>query len=116
MCLVNENVRTDFSSEHFLEILRPSLENRGPNYTGKKCLEIRLNESATISASFVGCVLWLRGSSMTEQPLTDSEDNVLLWNGDIFEGDILKDGQMSDTKCLSEKLKSLPDHEIHKVQ
>ena len=116
MCLVNENGKTEFSSEHFLEILSPSLKNRGPDNTGKECLEIRLNESESISATFVGCVLWLRGSSMTKQPLIDSEDNILLWNGDIFEGDILNDIQMSDTKCLSEKLKSLPDHDIHKVR
>ncbi len=117
MCLVNENGKTEFSSEHFLDILSPSLKNRGPNHTGKECLAIRLNESESVSATFVGCVLWLRGSSMTEQPLTDSDGNILLWNGDVFEGDILNgDNKVSDTKCLSDKLKSLPDHEIHTVR
>lgn len=37
-------------------------------------------------AKFIGHVLWTQGFSPTKQPLTDSYGNILLWNGDVFNG------------------------------
>ena len=70
-----------------------------------------------LTGSFVGCVLWLRGETLAEQPIVDQDENVLLWNGDIF-GDV--SGQewsstTSDTEVLSQRLKETPDADIPSV-
>ncbi|GFY50677.1 asparagine synthetase domain-containing protein 1 [Trichonephila inaurata madagascariensis] len=44
-------------------------------------------------------VLQLRGSSLSQQPFTDGSGNYLLWNGEIFDGDMYKESE-SDTKIL----------------
>jgi asparagine synthetase B (glutamine-hydrolysing) len=78
---------------------------------------------------------------MTEQPMVDSDENVLLWNGDIFEAeflggdasskdilsknvsangvlskDILLNEEASDTETLSKMLQTLHDDEIPQVR
>lgn len=60
--------------------------------------------ASTIHITFVGCVLWLRGKCPQSQPLVNKlEDNLLLWNGDVFGGlDILQND--CDTNVLSGKL------------
>jgi hypothetical protein len=57
--------------------------------------------------------------SMTSQPVQDSAGNVLLWNGDVFDGDVLQgdnSSQRSDTDLLSERLMATDDDDIAKVQ
>ncbi|GFU29711.1 asparagine synthetase domain-containing protein 1 [Trichonephila clavipes] len=44
-------------------------------------------------------VLQLRGSSLFQQPFTDGSGNYLLWNGEIFDGDMYEETE-SDTKIL----------------
>jgi asparagine synthetase B (glutamine-hydrolysing) len=78
---------------------------------------------------------------MTEQPMVDSDENILLWNGDIFEAeflggdasckdilsknvsangvlskDILLNEEASDTETLSKMLQTLHDDEIPQVR
>ena len=43
--------------------------------------------NSVINAEFYGYVLHLRGVP-TAQPLTDAAGNILLWNGEIFGGNI----------------------------
>ena len=45
---------------------------------------ITVNEDLVLL--LIGSTLHIRGSSVTEQPLKDSNGNVLLWNGEIFAG------------------------------
>ena len=53
-----------------------------------------VTNNAIINAEFCGYVLHLRGVP-TKQPLTDAKGNILLWNGEIFEGNI----QVSHVYC-----------------
>ncbi|CAG8476505.1 589_t:CDS:10, partial [Racocetra fulgida] len=53
---------------------------------------------------FFGAVLHLRGKSVIKQPLIDNDQNVLLWNGEIFDGLEVPFGE-NDTICLSTTLK-----------
>ena len=78
---------------------------------------------------------------MTEQPMVDSDENILLWNGDIIEAeflggdasskdilsknvsengvlskDILLNEEASDTETLSKMLQTLHDDEIPQVR
>lgn len=52
---------------------------------------MKLNDDAkddvTFDAAFYGHVLHLRGD-ITSQPLIDFKGNILLWNGEIFGGNI----------------------------
>ena len=107
------------AGDELLETLASALKKRGPDNTAKIRLDILLENGKTVYATFLGCVLWLRGSCMTKQPLVDSSGNILLWNGDIFEGEILQSDSSlmnsSDTAILSQKLQSLCDDKIHEV-
>nr|CAD7400550.1 unnamed protein product [Timema cristinae] len=41
-------------------------------------------------AQFVGSVLWMQGRQLFGQPAIDNKGNVLLWNGDIFGGKLVR--------------------------
>ena len=86
-----------------LQILQPKFCNTGQQTkTGK-----------TVSGTFVGCVLWLRGESLAEQPIADLDGNILLWNGDIFDHPSGLDfSSVSDTQVLSQRLKDTVDADI----
>ncbi|CAD1479397.1 unnamed protein product, partial [Heterotrigona itama] len=60
------------------------------------------------SGHFVAAVLWTQGSDLCEQPAVDSAGNILLWNGDIFSGNLAKaeDDRRCDTNALSSALQS----------
>ncbi|XP_044004502.1 asparagine synthetase domain-containing protein 1 [Aphidius gifuensis] len=48
----------------------------------------------------------MQGKNPTSQPCIDDEENILLWNGDIFSGPLNDDHENSDTLTLMLKLKS----------
>jgi asparagine synthetase B (glutamine-hydrolysing) len=58
------------------------LKHRGPDGFS----EYKMNIGRKWSAIFAGCVLWMQGFELTTQPVVDDKNNVLLWNGDIFSG------------------------------
>ena len=64
------------------------LSNRGPDLHGSCHVNMHVGPKFDhkIKAEFYGHVLHLRGSP-TQQPLNDSNGNILLWNGEIFGGD-----------------------------
>lgn len=76
--------------------LKTVLENRGPNNTGTYTAQ---------SVVFVSCVLHIQGDSMLFQPIVDSDGNVLLWNGEVFDGIDHPLGS-SDTLVMSERLQN----------
>ncbi len=64
--------------------------------------------SAAPLLSLTGCVLHLRGpthTALTPQPVTDSDGNVLCWNGEVFGGSevAVKEGE-SDTRAVLQRL------------
>nr|KAF7404479.1 hypothetical protein H0235_015173 [Vespula pensylvanica] len=38
---------------------------------------------------FAASILWMQGLKLVEQPLIDSDGNILLWNGDVFSGSLV---------------------------
>lgn len=38
---------------------------------------------------FCASVLWMQGLRTVSQPLVDTDCNILLWNGDVFAGDMV---------------------------
>lgn len=61
-----------------LNNLNKLIMNRGPDNFNL----IKINKLI----SFYGAVLHLRGNSIISQPLCDSNNNILLWNGEIYDG------------------------------
>lgn len=65
-----------------LQSLKEYLKHRGPDGFS----EYKINIGSKWLANFAGSVLWMQGSDLTMQPLIDDEYNILLWNGDVFNG------------------------------
>jgi asparagine synthetase B (glutamine-hydrolysing) len=108
--------RDPLSVEEIVKVLEPLLRNRGPNCTNRLTITLRTNENGVLYITFIGTVLWLRGGSLLPQPYVDSVGNVLLWNGDVFEGEILSDDEStSDTKLLGDALENTSDETLIEV-
>jgi asparagine synthetase B (glutamine-hydrolysing) len=66
-------------------LLEDSVRNRGPDYYGVE--EIKLNE--IWNGFFAASILHTQGDELTKQPVRNSDNDILLWNGDIFGGVIV---------------------------
>ena len=88
------------ASNHFLR-------RRGPDAYS----EYRVR-GAHFQLDLAGAVLRLRGRETTRQPVLDDAGNVLLWNGEIFGGDICVNPGESDTKSLLHALSSTTDADV----
>ena len=77
------------------------LSRRGPDNLAITARQDDMGHKITACSS----VLWLQGDTMTCQPLIDDQENMLMWNGDIFsmEG-VDRDTRESDTSLLSRHL------------
>ncbi|KAK3839147.1 MAG: asparagine synthase-domain-containing protein [Linnemannia elongata] len=62
--------------------------------------------SSNIDITFYGAVLHLRGDKVTRQPHVSSTGNVLLWNGEIFDG-IAVDHHENDGRVLMDQLEAI---------
>jgi len=59
---------------------------RGPDANSSVELQI---DDCMVRLTLMASVLHIRGKSVTPQPLCDEQGNILLWNGEIFGGEIL---------------------------
>lgn len=83
--------------------LRTALLNRGPSYHGS---------ISTINndVSFVSTVLHIQGDQIVQQPVVDNDGNILLWNGEVFDG-LNHPVGTSDTLLVSQRLQELVRNE-----
>lgn len=79
--------------------LRQCLLRRGPDYQGELVVG---NDQHPLW--MVGSVLHIQGESLCRQPVQDSSGNVLLWNGEVFGGDVEVPKGCSDTTIVSQLL------------
>ena len=87
-CCTVKDARTHTQAQ-----LVEKLRRRGPDYMGEAILSI----GNTIQLEMIGTLLHMRGAKPTPQPLRgngsvgdtkSTRDNILLWNGNIFGGEI----------------------------
>ncbi|CAG8542496.1 9938_t:CDS:2 [Rhizophagus irregularis] len=113
MCgiLFRLQLKKSFTNDSFHKELWNQLmilnNQRGPDSQGELFKSIQSQSSSlyTVYLTFFGAVLHLRGPSIVKQPLTDNdEEDVLLWNGEIFNGVEIPPGE-NDTKYLFAALK-----------
>ncbi|KAF5272546.1 hypothetical protein FQA39_LY07870 [Lamprigera yunnana] len=83
--------------------LKSMLERRGPDHCG--CEEVTVDECCLL---FGANVLWTQGKCITEQPIIDNQ-SVLVYNGDIFEGISVVNG---DTLAFCDLLKNGMDVDL----
>ncbi|GMF13513.1 unnamed protein product [Phytophthora lilii] len=104
-------------SEKFDFELQRRLCQRGPDQYKQLTRRVAMDSNGENCPSgwviaMHSAVLHLRGEGLTPQPVVDSEDNVLCWNGEVFgiDGDDVEDEkrlmESSDTMLLSEKLQA----------
>ena len=86
------------------QALWQELARRGPDI--QTIVAVQLPERKCV-LSLVGAVLHLRGKEgePTAQPARDADDNLLLWNGEVFGGLDVPDGS-SDTRAVLSALAS----------
>ncbi|KAG0059114.1 hypothetical protein BGZ89_000695 [Linnemannia elongata] len=79
---------------HSVALSQPNNDSLGPTW------------SSNIDMTFYGAVLHLRGDHVTRQPHVSSTGNVLLWNGEIFDG-IAVDHHENDGRVLMDQLEAI---------
>ncbi|OAD52969.1 Asparagine synthetase domain-containing protein 1 [Eufriesea mexicana] len=100
-CCVSQNHKSSIKISHEWEVCKNLVSARGPDGIQEKFENLTPNWFG----HFVASVLWMQGSNLSEQPLIDSNGNILLWNGDIFSGKLAQDN-MCDTNVLLNALQS----------
>ncbi|GAA5954844.1 hypothetical protein JCM8115_005546 [Rhodotorula mucilaginosa] len=66
--------------------LTAAVQSRGPDASNTLSLRVSTDASTELELRFFGSVLHMRGDKVTPQPLVSSAGDVLLWNGEIFDG------------------------------
>lgn len=75
---------------------RTLVDHRGPD--SADTVEVTLDDAHLL---FHGAVLWHQGTQLAQQPLVHNE-NVLLWNGDLYDDQDF--GALSDSDCVMRAL------------
>nr|XP_002123378.1 asparagine synthetase domain-containing protein 1-like [Ciona intestinalis] len=83
-----------------------SLARRGPD--DHQVIE---TECGNVGLYFAGWVLHMQGQQICSQPAQSKKGNILLWNGEVFDGLKVSPGQ-SDTTALLSSLDKCDDEEI----
>ena len=92
--------------------LFPPLHRRGPDACGRillrdqSCVHGRPEEMAAggVRGAMWASVLHLRGHVMCAQPVRDEAGNALVWNGEVFGGNLEVGGDDSDTQLVFDKI------------
>ncbi|XP_025270402.1 asparagine synthetase domain-containing protein 1 isoform X2 [Camponotus floridanus] len=102
-CCIHQ-ARNDSESFAQWNICKDVIAARGPDHLTEK--HISLNHHW--HGHFAAAVLWMQGSEIITQPSLDDNNNLLLWNGDIFSGCLAKD-DVCDTNVILDELQSTTD-------
>ncbi|KAF9565648.1 hypothetical protein EC968_004044 [Mortierella alpina] len=98
---------------HTWTTLQDLNSRRGPS--AQDLHTISTGEKDTVNnkdLTFYGAVLHLRGDFVTHQPHISKAGNVLLWNGEIFDG-IFVDYHQNDGQVLMDQLDGIADQTDH---
>lgn len=68
------------------EHCKETIAARGPDFLS----ELKAIPVKNWNLSFASSVLWTQGSKPFAQPFIDDQGNVLLWNGDVYTGQLVK--------------------------
>ncbi len=80
--------------------LRQCLHGRGPDFQD----EVVVQGAGSHSLWMIGSVLHIQGDQLCPQPIRDDMGNILLWNGEVFGGNVDVPKGCSDTMVVSKLL------------
>lgn len=66
-------------------ICKDAIAGRGPDHLAEKHVSLSHHWHGHFAAS----VLWMQGPEIITQPSLDDNNNLLLWNGDVFSGPLV---------------------------
>ncbi|CAN0513855.1 unnamed protein product [Ectocarpus sp. 12 AP-2014] len=89
-----------------LESYIGALRRRGPDANKQTTIDLEAGWTLHLMAA----VLHLRGEELCAQPAEDAHGNVLLWNGEVFDGLDIGPGE-SDTAAVLRTLSSICNHQ-----
>ncbi|XP_058808676.1 asparagine synthetase domain-containing protein 1 [Phymastichus coffea] len=100
-CLINcakhdKNLSINHESREW-SLCKDVISARGPD--GLNSLTQGLSE--WWHGQFYASILWMQGAKPISQPLVDNDSNILLWNGDVFSGDLFQEGICDSEQVLS---------------
>ncbi|KAF9919956.1 hypothetical protein FBU30_010344 [Linnemannia zychae] len=118
----DKNVEPQESYDSTWSILQELNARRGPSAQDSHKVTLSQSKNTNqdpllndaIDMTFYGAVLHLRGDHVTRQPHVSPSGNILVWNGEIFDG-IPVGHHENDGKVLMSLLESISnsDHSIH---
>jgi len=77
----------------------PWIASRGPDSLQTHKIAVR-TDRGSVSLTFMSSVLHLRGLEITVQPLISAASDVLCWNGELWNGLVIKDDENDGLKLL----------------
>ncbi|KAH9182163.1 hypothetical protein AeNC1_015862 [Aphanomyces euteiches] len=95
----------DAELQELSEAAAAVVSRRGPNHLATWTFDIGSGRILHLTSA----VLHLRGSTMCQQPVVDEHGNVLLWNGEVFDGVEVPNTE-SDTTYVSKRLAAISDN------
>ncbi|RWS15704.1 asparagine synthetase domain-containing protein 1-like isoform X1 [Dinothrombium tinctorium] len=81
------------------------LHRRGPDFEQNVSRNFK-SENGQLFLTLYSSVLHVRGNDLIKQPFEDEFGNVLLWNGEVFDGLESLRQESNDTQILAQKLSS----------
>ncbi|XP_011494121.1 PREDICTED: asparagine synthetase domain-containing protein 1 [Ceratosolen solmsi marchali] len=106
-CIKNNKKRFNKNEQSEWELCKHVIKARGPDNLDSLKKEL----SEHWYGQFCASILWLQGLQPISQPLMDTDCNILLWNGDVFSGNMFKEN-ICDSKVILLSLKNsfnIPD-------
>ncbi|KAF9427547.1 hypothetical protein BGZ76_002299 [Entomortierella beljakovae] len=118
-CIQEQNIEPCTAFKETWRTLQELNSRRGPSAQDTHKVIIAKNQEdsdgKTVNElTFYGAVLHLRGDTVTRQPHISQSGNVLIWNGEIFDG-IFVDHHQNDGKVLMDQLEAISSYEDEKV-
>ncbi|KAJ8682475.1 hypothetical protein QAD02_018267 [Eretmocerus hayati] len=98
------NEQACLSDQKTFKFCKNVIAARGPDSLGEECRDL----TEVWHGHFYASVLWMQGSKPTPQPIVDIDGNVLLWNGDVFGGNLFN-RDACDTDSVSSALRNSTD-------
>lgn len=109
MCGILAILGEEIIHNNDIQGLRELLSARGPDFISRP---LRRQTNIGLDLTFHAAILHLRGQELQKQPLIDSQNNILLFNGLVYKFDqIPVDFKQSDTLFISNKLSSCATEE-----
>ncbi|XP_012140960.1 asparagine synthetase domain-containing protein 1 [Megachile rotundata] len=100
-CYISQNLERSAQVSNEWNGCKDLIYARGPDKVTEKVEHLTQSWFGHFNAS----ILWMQGSNLYGQPTIDSIGNILLWNGDIFSGDLAQDN-ICDTDVVLNALQS----------